>query len=71
MKYSYRNNVGENRVLPFVHNLCYIKTYVCEHNVLSMRADNIRPYEFVTFTKFVLTYNLYCYLRTNTVRSYD
>ena len=39
--------------------------------VLSMRADNIRPYEFVTFTKFVLTYNLYCYLRANTVHPYD
>ena len=28
------------------------------------------PYEFVTFTKFVLTYNLYDYLRANTVRPY-
>ena len=86
MSYSYRNNVGENRVLPpvciahdctqcvqnWIHNLCYIKTYVYGHNVLSSkRADNIRPYEFVTFTKFVLTYHLYDYLRANTVRHYS
>ena len=35
-----------------------------------MRADNIRPYEFVTFTKFVLTYNLYDYLRAPNERPY-
>ena len=85
MRYSYRNNVVENRVLPFVciahdctqcvqnwiHNLCYIKTYVCEHKISSSkRADNIRPYEFVTFTKFVLTYHLYNYLRAPNERPY-
>ena len=31
----------------------------------------IRPYKFVTFTKFVLTYNLYGYLWANTVRPTD
>jgi hypothetical protein len=35
-----------------------------------LRADDIRPYGFVTFIKFVLTYNLYGYLRTNEVRPY-
>jgi len=47
MRYSYRNNVGANRVRPFVciahdctqcvqiwiHSLCYIKTYYININI--------------------------------------
>ena len=42
-----------------------------KHKYSSMRADIIRPYKFVIFTKFVLTYNLYGYLWANTVRPTD
>ena len=35
-----------------------------------MRASNERPYGFVTFTEFVLTYILYRYLRASDERLY-
>ena len=41
-----------------------------KHKYSSMRADNIRPYEFVTLTKFVLTYHLYDDLRAPNERPY-
>ena len=41
-----------------------------KHKYSSKRASNERPYRFATFTKFVLTYKLYDYLRENTVLPY-
>ena len=55
MKVMY-NFVAANRV----------RQSVCLKNQTE-QMDN----HFVTFIKFVLTYNLYCYLRANTVRPYD
>ena len=71
MRYSYRNNVRENRVLPFVcnahdcthcvqiwiHGFNHIKTHFCEHNISSRRASNERPYGFVTFIKIIFNKN--------------
>ena len=58
MRYSYRNNVGENRVLPSVcnahdctqcvqisiHKIYHTKTYVTKQNISSRRAADDRPY---------------------------
>lgn len=53
MRYSYQNNVGENRVLQLVCNAFkfeytvfnIIKIHMCNHNISSRRADDIRPYD--------------------------
>ena len=58
MRYSYRNNVGENRVLPFVcnaHDFHHIKSYVNKQTVSSKRASNERPYGFAKQKKYKKT----------------
>ena len=49
MNHSYRNNVGENRVLPIVcnaHDFHHIKKYVFKQVLPLRRAPNERPYKF-------------------------
>ena len=53
-----------------IHNFHHIKTYVFKQTNSSRLADNIRPYGFATFIKYVFTYILYFYLPANRVRRY-